>query len=155
MSPIENDQLKNVRNPGRPDSEAGIVRPMRVPNELFGGWGPKLMAATLIIGALAFADKPAFATEPFCGIPDHAAVLLHGPAALTPEGVGASGETLVRVDLRDTGRVSSVSVARSSGNFDLDTAALRIAEQSTYAPASVDCRPTADSVLYGVTFTNE
>ena len=157
MRQIDNEHLSNIRYPGRPDTEAGIVHPTTSSRSFFHGWGPRLVAGAVAIGALAFATGPVkAATEftPSCSSPDHSAMLLSNPDVESPEGVAASGQTILRVNLAATGRVSGVSVMQSSGNFDLDFAAVRVAEQSRYAPASADCSAAADTVLYSVTFTN-
>ena len=157
MRQIDNEYLSNIRYPGRPDSEAGIVHPTTPANSFFHGWGPRLVAGAVAAGALAFASCPAKATTEIttplaCSNPDHGATLLSNPDVEDPAGVAASGQTIVRVSLAPTGRVSGVSIMQSSGNFDLDFAAARVAEQSRYAPASAGCRAAADTFLYTVTF---
>ena len=158
MLSIENQEVKQVRNPGRPDSEAGAVRPMRTPSVLFHGWGPKLFVAALAIFGLAMSVKPALADTQIaiisgCAAPDHGASLLSSPVAEIPDGVGASGEAIMRVDLSDAGRVKNVGISQSSGTFQLDFAAMQIVRESRYSPASIGCTPAGDSVLYDVTYT--
>ncbi|HYZ15719.1 MAG TPA: TonB family protein, partial [Candidatus Acidoferrum sp.] len=60
--------------------------------------------------------------------------------------------TLVRVDLSSTGALRNALVAKSSGNDELDRAALSAARHQTYAPESVNCRTVAGSYLVSVDF---
>ena len=158
MLSIENEQIKQVRNPGRPDSEAGTVRPMRTPSALFHGWGPKLFVAALAICGLSLSTKPAFAATQIaiisgCAAPDHGASLLSAPDVETPDGVGAAGEAIMRADLSSAGRVRDVAMAQSSGTFELDFAAMQVVRESRFAPASIGCTPAGESVLYDVIYT--
>ncbi|MGZ3497213.1 MAG: energy transducer TonB [Vulcanimicrobiaceae bacterium] len=160
MLPIENKQPSSVRNPGRPDNQARVILPTRTPNTLFRGWGPKLIATAVTICTLALSNKPALASSHItiassCSSADHGATLLSSPIPETPEGVGASGRTIVRVDVAASGRVERLEVAQSSGSAQLDFAAVRVAEQSQYAPASLACHAAGDSFLYSVTFEIE
>lgn len=160
MLPIKNKRPGGARNPGRPNGEAGVIQPTRTPITLFSGWGPKLFATAVAICALALSSDPARATSQMttvssCASADHGATLLSAPVPETPEGVGTSGRTIVRVDLAASGRIKSLEISQSSGSAQLDFAALRIVEQSQYAPASVACQATAERFLYSVTFDNE
>jgi hypothetical protein len=155
MLPIENETINQVRNPARPDAEAGPVRLIRTPNPLFRGWGPKLFAAALALSGLVVTNKPAFANDQptiAYACADQGAALLSNPILETPEGVGASGQTIMRVDLSAAGRVHHIAIVQTSGNFDLDFAATREVIQSRYEPAKMGCRAAEDSVLYSVTF---
>jgi TonB family protein len=102
-------------------------------------------------------DPPSTAlSTPACANPPHDAIVTN---AVTPERPaiaqeqGAAGRTQVRVDLSPTGSVVSASVARSSGNTALDTAAVEAARQARYAPASDGCRAIGGSYLYTVDYT--
>ncbi len=160
MLPIENEKGQQIRYPGRPDSEAGTVRPMRTPNPLFHGWGPKLFAAALALSGVVATSKAALADTQIalissCATADHGASVLSSPILETPEGVGASGEAIVRVNLSAAGQVKAMAIAQSSGSFDLDFAAMRQVQRSHYAPASIGCNAAEDTALYDVTFNNQ
>jgi TonB family protein len=155
MLRIEKEELGNVRNPGRPDNEAGIVQPMRTANPLFKGWGPKLIATAVALNALRYSTAPTSAAQvamASCSSPSHAATLISAPMADYPNGVAGSGQTVLRVMLASTGRVKNIAVAQSSGNVDLDFAATQVAEHSRYAPAVTACQATDDAFLYSVDF---
>ena len=46
------------------------------------------------------------------------------------------------------------SVVKSSGNAALDNAAVVAAQDSTYAPDVVDCKPVAGTYLFHADFTD-
>jgi TonB family protein len=152
----DNDMLghaKVVRYPGRPDDQAGVVMPKRICGNLFQGWGPKLLAAALAIGALAVSEKPVLAqsvAQAACA--DRGATLISSPSFSRPEGAMAGGVTLLRINLSASGQIEHVAVSQSSGDPVLDIEAIRIARASRYNPAMANCRAAAETFLYRVEF---
>ncbi|MGB6985926.1 MAG: energy transducer TonB [Candidatus Aquilonibacter sp.] len=157
MLPIDNEDLKNVRNPGRPDSEAGLVRPMRTPNPLFKGWGPKLLTIALALCGIVITRTSASANVEVIAITscaaDHGAELLGYPQPIIPDFVSANGETTLRVYLNAAGRVDNVAIAQSSGDAMLDFAAMHVVRGSSYQAASLSCAAASDEFLYKVIFS--
>ena len=149
----DTDQLK-VRNPARPDNEAGIATPRRISGNLFQGWGPKLMAAALAASAIAFSDTQAkAATLVAVGMAcqNHGARLISNPAYVTPDGAG-NGEAVFRVNLSATGQIEGLALQRSAGDPLLDFTAMHVIRESRYTAAIVGCKPSADTFLYSVNF---
>src|SRR5579884_1445335 len=104
MRQIDSEDPKAMRNPERPDREAGIAAPRRNPGGLFPGWGPKLMLCALAMGGIACANKPAMAASQHvavaaCMTPDRGALLLSNPTPELPLGVSARGTTVMLIDL--------------------------------------------------------
>jgi TonB family protein len=151
-----NDTTERIRsrNPERLDDESGVALPKRLPGTLFQGWGPKLMVAALAIGTLALSNKPANAATAVAmtACENHGATLISSPSFDVPDGVAERGDAILRIDLSATGRIENLAVAQSSGDPLLDFEAMRVARESRYNAAIVDCKPAADSVLYRVTF---
>ena len=69
---------------------------------------------------------------------------------------GVEGTVLLRLFVDETGTVSpdSATVVESSGNPQLDTAALRGVSQMRFAPARQDGEPVASTFLQPVDFRN-
>lgn len=157
MLPIDYEDLKNVRNPGRPDSEAGLARPMRTPNPLFKGWGPKLLTVTLALCGIAITRTPAWADVKVVAITscaaDRGAQLLSHPDATLPDFVYANGETTLRVKLNAMASVDDIAITQSSGDVILDFAAMGVVRGSRYQAASLNCTPATDEFLYKVIFS--
>jgi protein TonB len=65
---------------------------------------------------------------------------------------GAVGTTTVKVSLSQTGAVTGASVYRSSGNAQLDMAAVRAARSSSYRPEIDNCEPVGGDYLFVATF---
>ncbi len=65
---------------------------------------------------------------------------------------GAVGTTEVRVTLSATGAVTSATVHKSSGNVQLDAAAVRAARASSYKPEIDNCDPVGGDYLFVATF---
>ena len=65
---------------------------------------------------------------------------------------GAYGTAYVQVDLLASGRIAGTSIVGSSGNPQLDRAALAAANRSEFAPERIDCTPVAGSYLFVVSF---
>jgi TonB family protein len=151
------EQLKNLRNPERPDEHTGIAKPPRTSHALFAGWGPKLLTAAITVAAALCASQPASASTKVIAsttcAADHAAALLSHPDVMLPDGVSGTGETVLRVDLAASGEIANISIAKSSGDAVLDFAAMRVARMSSYQPASWNCQASSDSFLYRVIFS--
>jgi TonB family protein len=155
MRRIDETQHLNHRNPERPTDDAGVALPKRLPGNIFQGWGPKLMAAALATLAPALTTRPATANVvAVSACENHGARLISSPAVSTPEDAAMGGEAVLRIDLSAAGRIQNVTLAQSTGDALLDFAAMRVARESRYAAAFVDCKPAADSVLYRVTFAH-
>lgn len=58
----------------------------------------------------------------------------------------------IRVYITPQGTIAALRVANSSGNADLDQAALRAAAESTYLPRLKGCKATYGEYLFKVTF---
>lgn len=65
---------------------------------------------------------------------------------------GTSGITLVAVKLDAHGAITSAAISQSSGNTSLDVIALAMARDSTYSPATHDCKPVASTYTFSVKF---
>jgi TonB family protein len=156
MLRTNDEQLKNLRNPERPDEHTGIARPPRTSHALFAGWGPKLLTAAITVAAALCASQPVSASTKVIAsascAADHAAVLLSHPDVMLPDGVYGTGETVLRVNLAASGQISNISIAQSSGDAALDIAAMRVARASRYEAATWNCQASGDSFLYRVIF---
>lgn len=157
MRQIDSEHPKAMRNPERPDREAGIAAPGRNPAGLFHGWGPKLMVCAFAMGSIAFADKPAMADTQHvamsaCVTPDRGALLLSNPTPELPAGVSTRGTTVMRIDVSPSGHVDDLAVVQSAGDPRLDYEAMRVARASRYAYASHNCTAINERVLYAVIF---
>ena len=151
------------RNKPRTDLEIrrrSIVEPKIPLGSLFSGWGPKLMALALAIGAAGVTGRPADAgtalADLACNAPDRDAIVLSAPAPEFPDYAqvaGDSGEAVIRVELSASGHVQHTELASSTGDFALDREANRIARESSYAPAMAHCENVASTFLYQVNFT--
>lgn len=155
MRQFDNAEPLKVRNPARPDDEAGIATPRRVSGNLFQGWGPKLMAAALAASALAFSEsqvKAATLVAIGTACQNHGARLISSPAYVTPDSVNGVGEAVVRVNLSATGKIEDLALERSAGDPLLDFTAMHIVRESRYATATAGCKASAESFLYSVNF---
>lgn len=65
---------------------------------------------------------------------------------------GATGSSIVLIQLSQTGALQSASIAESSGNPNLDRAALQSARMSRFSPEISGCAAVGGSYLYKVTF---
>jgi protein TonB len=112
---------------------------------------------SLVIAAAFSATAPGDAsTKPAaCTAPNVSASIAR---AITPnypdiaQWQGAGGTVVVRVDLSETGKLLSASVARSSGSPILDMAAVQTAKQMTYTPELRSCEPVAGSYTVDVEY---
>jgi TonB family protein len=128
---------------------------MRFRSTLLQGWAPKLMAAGLATIAPILSARPTAANVvAVSSCEDHGARLISSPAVSTPDEAPAGGEAILRVDLSAAGQIRNLTIAQSTGDARLDLEAMRVARESRYAAAFVDCKPAADDVLYRVTFSN-
>ena len=155
MRQFDNAESLKVRNPARPDDEAGIASPQRVSGNLFQGWGPKLMAAALAASSLAFWNsqvKAATLVAMGAVCQNHSARLISSPSYVTPDSVNGIGEAVVRVNLSAAGKIEGLALERSAGDPLLDFTAMHIVRESRYSAAIVACKSAADSFLYNVNF---
>lgn len=103
------------------------------------------------------APKPApTATANPCEKNDIDAVVLSTPAPpdipVAARTEGTSGTTLVNVKLDAHGAITGAAISQSSGNTSLDVVALGMARDSTYSPATHDCKPVASTYTFSVKF---
>jgi TonB family protein len=113
------------------------------------------MAAGLATIAPVLSTRPAAANVvAVSSCEDHEARLISRPTVSTPDEAPAGGEAILRVDLSAAGQIRNLTIAQSTGDARLDLEAMRVARESRYAAAFVDCKPAADDVLYRVTFSN-
>jgi periplasmic protein TonB len=75
------------------------------------------------------------------------------PAALKAQGI--EGDVTVRVDIAESGVVTSVTIVRSSGYPAFDEAAKRAATSERFAPAVRDGKPVPFSLSYSYRFRIE
>ncbi len=66
--------------------------------------------------------------------------------------VGASGTSVVMISLSSTGALRSQSIVRSSGNPNLDRAALLSARMTKFSPEIQNCAAVGGTYLYTVDF---
>jgi len=126
-------------------------------------WTPKLMALALAAcsvsafsnGAQASTDLAGGAAPRSCPSADRPASILRSATPEIPPLAkleGASGDALVRVDLRPDGKLESATIAQSSGNVVLDREALRVARETEYGSSVESCHALSGSYLYRVSF---
>jgi len=161
---MENKDLERRRNtridlPG--DGLAGMVHPKRVTGTtLFRGWGPKLLAVAIALGALGLPASHALASEDptpslSCTVSDRDATVVDQPTPEMPESAvaaEASGDVVVQVDLSAEGKVEKGTIVRSSHNFALDREAMRVVNETLFTPAIAGCQAIPSSYLYTVSF---
>ena len=63
-----------------------------------------------------------------------------------------TGTAFVQVDLDETGTILDATIAKSSGEYLLDQAALQAARASTFQPELRNCKPVPGAYLYVVDF---
>jgi TonB family protein len=94
---------------------------------------------------------------PHCAVPYKDATVVHQVTPGWPEfarRVPGTRQVAIAVEIAPNGKVRSLRVLQSSGDVALDTAAMRAAQQSTYAPKIVDCKPRAGTFIFRVTFSS-
>jgi TonB family protein len=100
--------------------------------------------------------NPASPTPPPCARPHMDALITRVVEPDYPKSAreqGVTGTVLVRVSLDPSGGVMSTSIYKSSGNAELDQAALAAAHESTYSPEIEDCQPVRGTYLFRASFS--
>ena len=97
---------------------------------------------------------PSPTPKPACSAPDVAAktITTQSPDVPDDERDGFSGIAKVKVDLDASGAVVGTSIYESTGNMQLDRAALIAARESRYAPEQRDCKNVGGSYLFTIDF---
>ncbi len=127
------------------------------------GWSPKVLALALAAGSVsAFSGSARAATggagpseARSCPSADRAASIVRTATPEIPPLAkleGASGDALVRIDLKPDGTLAGATISQSSGNAVLDREALRVARESEYGPGVESCHALSGSYLYRVSF---
>ncbi len=107
--------------------------------------------ATLIVPKPMRDSSPSTCDEPFADAMVVKIASLVYPVAA--RAVSATGVVYVKVLLDATGAVADARVYKSSGNIDLDMAAVSAARATTYRPGRFLCRPTAGAYIFVSQFT--
>jgi len=111
------------------------------------------MLLTAFLLALSFQALPTPAPAGAC---DRDATVTHQTSPDYPESARELGLRQVtagiQVYITPQGTIAALRVLNSSGNGDLDQAALRGAAESTYSPRMRNCKPTFGLYLFKVTF---
>jgi TonB family protein len=117
------------------------------------------MNALLSILALSLATAtvtPRQATSPAvtgaCFGSREDAAIVGAPIVDTPQEDTVRGTSTIGITLTAAGALSKVWVARSSGDYSLDRAALQAAWFLRYKPEMQNCRPKPGSYLIDFTF---
>jgi TonB family protein len=141
----------------RTASGAGPVTlfPSSAPGAANGGDGTPAPATSAPMPAATPSPAPTATPKPACAQPDTAARVVQAAQPETPDGALSSttqARVEVRVDLSDSGRVLGASVYASSGDMQLDAAAVAAARRSEYAPAVTSCVRQPGSYKFVVEF---
>lgn len=140
------------RNPKGPVQIAASEPPGTPGPRDFVTPGPNVSAPP----AIATPAPPTPTPKPACSSPDVAARAIDTITPDAPDDAAANGaQTKVRVDLDASGAVIGVSVFQSSGDQRLDSAAMRAAGASRYAPEERNCKDVPGSYLFTVDFQGE
>ena len=118
-----------------------------------GSAGPDVVASASLTLA-----TPTPTPKPVCAQPHVAASVVRTADPGYPElpkEQGVTGIVKVRVTLSDTGDVVAADVYGTSGNAQLDNAALAAAKASTYAPEIEDCRKIPGQYLFRAEFSGQ
>jgi TonB family protein len=132
----------------------GTLFPSSAPgtNNVDGTPAPATSAPLL---AATPSPAPTATPKPACAQADTAARVVQAAQPETPD-EALSSTTLarveVRVDLSDSGRVLGAAVYASSGDMQLDAAAVAAARRSEYAPAVTSCVRQPGSYKFVVEF---
>ncbi len=113
-------------------------------------------AAPAATAAPATAPPPTPTPKPACADPHVEAAVVKISQPVYPEvarEAGDVGSVDVQVSLSAAGTITGTSVYKSSGNAALDMAGVHAAEESTYAPEMLDCKPVAGTYLFHANFT--
>jgi TonB family protein len=100
-------------------------------------------------------DSPSATPIATCDVPNVSAATVYGAQPETPvlaTTMQLTGTAYVRVDLDAAGNVQNASIAKSSGAYILDRAAINAAKQSSFRPELRDCAPVAGTYLFVVDF---
>ena len=93
---------------------------------------------------------------PLCNFPEKEATVLNEQQAAFPESarswIKQPVVSLIEVTVSDAGKVKAASIYKSSGNADLDKAAIAAARASTYAPRTSRCVPVEGVYLFRAEF---
>ncbi len=112
-----------------------------------------LFALLLMLAVPAAAKATLASPTPSCP-PDRPATVVKAVSPDVPRSLRdvnfRSLVVIVNVAVDASGNVQSLTIRQSSGYVEMDKAALRAAQQSTYAPAIVDCVPAAGSYAFRV-----
>ena len=151
----DDEQLKNLQNPERPDESTGIARPPRTSQKLFAGWGPALLTAAVTLFALLCASMPASAATKVIALStcaaDHGAVLLSHPDVILPDLFPERARRLCALSrgLRpDRQHRHRTVIGRCRARLRRDTCGTGFALRA----GQLDCQASGDSVLYRVIF---
>ncbi|HEV3154273.1 MAG TPA: TonB family protein [Candidatus Baltobacteraceae bacterium] len=71
-------------------------------------------------------------------------------APVKPSAQGATPDTIVTVTVDASGKPLDVTVARSSGDAAADDASVQMARAATYAPGTLDCKPSTMRTSFDV-----
>jgi TonB family protein len=115
-------------------------------------------AATIGMTPTSPRPAPAIGAASLCKAPDADAAIDGVPFFEMPEIAKQQrvrGESLVRVDLTETGRLRNAAIEHSSGNRWLDGAALSTARLSRYSGETRNCAKVAGTYLISVSFDTE
>ncbi|MFN2448715.1 MAG: TonB family protein [Candidatus Baltobacteraceae bacterium] len=105
------------------------------------------------VTATGVPQRPTPTPKPACSAPDVAASAVDAvtPQA-PPDAQGIAAQVKVKVDLDAAGNVSGAAIYGTSGNQQLDMAALHAAKASRYAPEERACKNIPGSYLFTVDF---
>jgi len=106
------------------------------------------------VGAAAQAQSPAPSAS--CAVPNADAKTLYAPPPVMPDLAAAqhiTGEVMVRITLDERSKIVSTQVV-SSPSALLNNAAVKAAEESTFATRIRNCVPVADSYYFIVDFSD-
>lgn len=84
-------------------------------------------------------------------------VVTYQAAPAFPRGTlnpGTSTKVVVKVTIGEDGQLKQATIAQTSRNMALDSAALDAARRSKYQPAFTDCSPVQQNALFAVSFFN-
>ena len=108
------------------------------------------MSALLIAAVTA-----ALTQEPECAIESRPATIVRFVVPTYPSvaaKLGATGTSVVGIDLSSDGSLLAVRLLKSSGNSVLDYAAIKTASAMEYGPEIQDCEPVSGSYSVEVDF---
>jgi TonB family protein len=118
--------------------------------------GSMFVFLTIAVALNAFGPAVAFApdaplrpvTIAAAACSDFEVRYLNGPAPERMRDMPKGLETQVRVTVSSSGKVSSVTIFKASGNVGFDRAVIAAAKKGVYAAQTRDCRPLAGSYIF-------